>query len=157
MRFLFGKLGKDWQLKLANLYLHVHLSIQIAKFKFCQYQLRAVSPNLMLVKVPAIRYVSCSIVMKAVGIAVYVHVQGYPSPSSKACIFLCMYIHPGCAQWQWYRSEWPRSSPSWMIMSTVIDDSIDKSLLWFELSLGTCASLFIADAIVAWPSCACVP
>ena len=98
MRFLFGKLGKDWQLKLANLYLHVHLSIQIAKFKFCQYQLRAVSPNLMLVKVPAIRYVSCSIVMKAVGIAVYVHVQGYPSPSSKACIFLCMCIHPGCAQ-----------------------------------------------------------
>ena len=27
------------------------LSIQIAKFKFCQYQLRAVSPNLMLTEV----------------------------------------------------------------------------------------------------------
>ena len=27
------------------------LSIQIAKFKFCQYQLRAISPNLMLAKI----------------------------------------------------------------------------------------------------------
>ena len=34
------------------------LSIQIAKFKFCQYQLRAVSPNLMLTKM--IRYTVCT-------------------------------------------------------------------------------------------------
>ena len=33
------------------------LIIQIAKFKFCQYQMRAVSPNLMLAKLPTILYV----------------------------------------------------------------------------------------------------
>ena len=32
------------------------LSIQISKFKFPQNQLRAISPNLMLTKLSAIRY-----------------------------------------------------------------------------------------------------
>ena len=48
-----------WQIAILKLLMHVHLhrmlSIQIAKFKFCQYKMRAISPNLILAKVTAIR------------------------------------------------------------------------------------------------------
>ena len=54
----FGKFDKDRQIKNRQFKLNacvpMMLSIQIAKFKFCQYQLRAVSPSSMLAKV--IRY-----------------------------------------------------------------------------------------------------
>ena len=58
MRFLtwrFGELGKDRQIKTRQFKLNVctpiMLSIQITKFKFRQYQLKAISPNLMLAKI----------------------------------------------------------------------------------------------------------
>ena len=58
----FGEFGIDRQIKNSptevNARAPVAVTIQIVKFKLCQYQWRAISPNLMLTKVT--RYMVCA-------------------------------------------------------------------------------------------------
>ena len=89
-RFLvwwFGELIKDCQIKNSPIKLYAYmpmtLGIQITKFKFCQYQLRAILSNLMLTKIlsnlmltkitPAIQLSYSSITLFSVMIVTSVH------------------------------------------------------------------------------------
>ena len=111
VRFLiwqFGKLGKDRQnLKLTiNACVSMALSILIAKFKFHQYELRAVLPNLMLTKVTHYTVYMCmwtivfNLSISTTKLYMYVHVHVmYKSSMDTFALHLVLVRHVMCKNW----------------------------------------------------------